>query len=261
MKIIIFLLTSFSCIADTFKIEFDDGLAYQGDKATSSSGEENTFIGLSHYEESGFRISSEDDYVNTYPAKMGVVGHRFPKYANSGSDYIGLPEGFIFKVSAIDSGIFSPISVRLSELYAHSNEPMDVVFTAKFSDESTAQVMFVTDGVNSGNSATDFQVFYFPESFNDVVTLETSAVGVEIAIDDFLMSVGDRPLPPLPPVELGYPDLYLQKNKNGSITIYFTGVLSQSDDLVEWRYRYPRIESPYTFSPIGSQYFFRAVEE
>jgi len=123
--------------------------------------------------ELGFLI--ESDYMTSHSLSESTFTDGF--WPSNGTDYLRFTSsvfgsGFI-QVTRTDGSEFGVTSVDLAEYSDVFPVPKSVTFIGTKGDGSQVSITFITDGTITGQgSDVDFEVFIFPESFNDLVLLE-----------------------------------------------------------------------------------------
>jgi hypothetical protein len=167
----------------------------------------NGAAGISKWEEAGLRFVAGDTIVHNALA-LGAGPSRSPH--NGGSFLQFLSGQGLLSITAINGGIFSPVSVDLAEYSTVFPVPKTLTFTGTKPDGTTILQTFTTDGVIDGNGPkADFQTFDFRREFSGIVRL---SVDTQIYSIDRLLVVPGGVLPPRnePPSVLAGADQTLQ---------------------------------------------------
>jgi hypothetical protein len=86
--------------------------------------------------------------------------------------------GSPLSISQAHGGRFDAISVDLSEYSTVFTYPADITIIGNKADGSTVNTLFRTDGVIDGlGGDPDFETFYFPSEFTDLISLEIPSSG------------------------------------------------------------------------------------
>ena len=156
MKLTAFLLTAFPLYATTtFVLDFDEAPPTNGAEAVES------------YEENGFQ------FTGTFALGSSSNSGRA---SNSSVGYLELLIGNEVTIVQGDNNPFNAVSVDLSEFSSLFPDAISVTFVGTFPDNSEVSHTFTTDGIfDSTNGVDDFETIFFPDTFQDLVSLSTTS--------------------------------------------------------------------------------------
>lgn len=174
----------------------------------------NTHYATAQYDEAGYHFQPFGDLAVVPPYRMGRVGPNTANRPNNGTTHLVLLSGDSCKITSADGAHFDALQIDLAEYSIVFASPQTTMFTGRKAGGGTVTVSFTTDGVIDGTgSQADFQTFTFPDTFRDLVSLETDDF---LAYDNLVLNRIVAPVPPTPPA----PTLTVQ----APVTI--TGMLS-----------------------------------
>lgn len=144
-----------------------------------------THFAMAQYDEAGYHFQPLGPLATTPPYRMGRVGPNTTGRPNNGTAHLSLLYGDSCKVTRPDGKPFDVLRVDLAEYSTVFSTPQTTVFTGRKADQTTVTVSFTTDGFIDGtNPGVDFQTFTFPDTFRDLVSLETSNI---LAYDNLVL--------------------------------------------------------------------------
>ncbi len=160
------------------------------------------------------------------------------------------------EVKAVNNGAYTLISIDVAEYSTVFARPQSVTLSGTRSDGSIVTTTFTTDGIIDGTGPlNDFQTFYLPDTFRDIVSLTTDNI---IALDNLVLST-QRVTPAAPTVEISTAISLKWKSEVG-----VSYRLQSSTDLVDWTDFGPLIQGDGSVKesfdhPDSSKKFWRVV--
>lgn len=146
--------------------------------------------GIQEHVEDGFHLRPIFRPMSTYSLTHNKGVTDMDSY--NGGPYLQLAWGNSLEVFALDGSPFNVISIDLAEYSVLYDIWDDVGFRGYLADGSHHDVTFRIDGiVDSFGPLEDFETFFFPETFNDIVRLE--ATTTLYSLDNLVVEVVPEP--------------------------------------------------------------------
>lgn len=138
----------------------------------------------------------ESDYLFTTPAGVTLyfsdTSFQRPYNGTTFMTFTGGPRQGPVTIQNTNNYTFSISSIDIAEYSTVPGFPRNVTFFGTRSDSSIVSVEFMLDGILDGiGPIVDFQTFYFPETFTDLIYLQADAVGM--AIDNLTIHTVPEP--------------------------------------------------------------------
>lgn len=163
----------------------------------------NTHFATAQYDEAGYHFQPFGDLATVPPYRMGRVGPDTTNRPNNGTTHLVLLVGDSCKITRADGAHFDALQIDLAEYSTVFASPQTTVFTGRKAGGGTVTVSFTTDGVIDGTgSQVDFQTFTFPDTFRDLVSLETDDI---LAYDNLVLNRIVAPVPSSPTLPVQAP--------------------------------------------------------
>lgn len=149
-------------------------------------------IGVSGYSEAGLLFTTLAANPEQSPFTLVRNGGGVPGYPTMDGAYLQVGLGGSLRVSGeVEGTLFTPHQVDFAE-YSHLlNFAQTLVFTGYLAGGSTVTAHFPLDGWVGAPGTPDFQTFLFPESFMNLVRLETTASG--FSMDNLSVTIVPEP--------------------------------------------------------------------
>lgn len=134
-----------------------------------------TQVGFGSYQEDDFTTKPLGPVLTATPFLLRRNGGGNAGFAENGSAYLQLALGDSLEVFQDSGEVFTPLSIDLAEYSDLFAVVMSVGFTGYFSSGPPVTTSFSLDGVIDGTGPlADFQTFYFPSSFENIIRLEST---------------------------------------------------------------------------------------
>jgi len=134
-----------------------------------------TAAAINKYEESGFMFKPLGEIATRPPYNLARNGGGNGGSPEDSSAYLQLLYGDSLEVYGENGEHFRAISVDLAEYSTVYPTPMTIGFRGIKANGEVVEAQFVTDGqIDGTGSLVDFQTFTFPETFTDLVRIETT---------------------------------------------------------------------------------------
>jgi len=146
--------------------------------------------GIPQWFEQGFHLRPKGPIAQQPPFDMAHNKGVDEVWPHGHGAYLQ-PDGFLV-VSAILGCSFAALAVDLAEYSVLQNISKDIGFRGFQADGTSSEVTFRLDGqIDSFGPLPDFETFFFPDTFRNIVRLETTTGGY--SLDSLVVEVVPEP--------------------------------------------------------------------